>query len=228
MRRQAFAACVVAALAAGCALRDPPARDDIRKEALPNLAAPGNWTAKGGAQAPVVNGWLAGFNDPQLEALVKEALEFNPDLRVAAARVEQPAAYAKAAGAKLYPQVNLLARGGGKTSGDGSGLEGVGITASWEIDLWGRLRSGREAATLQYVSVELDTEYARQSIAALVAKSWFLATEARLQKGIAESMVGAVDQLTGLARDRDRIGKGDSYDVALAQASLETYRDAVQ
>ena len=51
--------------------------------------------------------------------------------------------YAKLAGATLYPQVNLLARGGGKCGGDGSGLTGVGLFASWELDLWGRVRSER-------------------------------------------------------------------------------------
>ena len=228
MRAKTLAVSFAAVLVAGCALKAPPGKDEVRGEALPNLKTPERWTARGGSSSAVVNGWLAAFNDRELEALVGEALEFNPDLRVAAARIEQAAGYAKAAGAKLYPQVNLLARGGGKASGDGSGLQGVGIVAGWEVDLWGRIRSGREAATLQYVSVQLDTEYARQSIAALVAKSWFLATEARLQKANAESMVAAADQLTGFARDRERIGKGDSYDVALAQASLETYRDAVQ
>ena len=45
---------------------------------------------------------------------MREALAYNPDLRVAAARVEQAAAYAKLAGATIYPAVNLLAPGGGK------------------------------------------------------------------------------------------------------------------
>src|SRR5262245_28745282 len=190
MRRTAVAVVLVAALAAvvqsGCALKLPFGRDELQQQALPNVKPPPGWAAKGGANGAVAYGWLATFNDPRLEALVREALEFNPDLRIAAARIDQAAAYAKLAGAKLYPQVNLLARGGGKMSGDASGVEGVGIFASWELDLWGRVRSGREAARLQYASAELDTEYARQSIAATVAKSWFLATEARLQKALAE------------------------------------------
>ena len=228
MRRTAFAAALAAALMGGCALLAPPKKEEVRAQALPNLKLPAGWAAKGGAQGTVAGEWLAGFKDPTLEALVREAIEFNPDLRVAAARIEQAAAYARQAGAKLYPQVNLLARGGGKMSGDGSGIEGVGVFASWELDLWGRVRSGREAAQVQYVSVELDAEYARQSLAASVAKSWFLATEARLQKGIAEAMAVAGERLVGFARDRQRVGKGDAYDIALAQANLETYRDAVQ
>jgi outer membrane protein, multidrug efflux system len=227
MRGTALIALAVAAFA-GCALKAPPDPAETRKQALPNLSAPGQWAEKGGGAGPVANGWLAEFKDPRLEALVQEALANNPDLRVAAARVEQASGLARLAGATLYPQVNLLARGGGTMSGDSSGLEGVGVFATWELDLWGRVRAGREAAGLQYLSAALDAEYARQSIAALVAKSWFLATEARLQKAVAEEMAGAAERLVGLAQERLRIGRGDEYDVALARANVLTFRDSVQ
>ncbi|HSC96490.1 MAG TPA: efflux transporter outer membrane subunit [Burkholderiales bacterium] len=217
----------IAALA-GCALKAPPKADEIRQQSLPNLTVPAQWAEKGGAPSAVTNGWLATFNDRQLEALVRDALLYNPDLQVAAARMEQAAGYVRLAGATLYPQVNLLARGGGTMSGDSSGLEGVGIFANWELDLWGRVRAGREAAQLQYLSVALDAEYATQSMAALVAKSWFLATEARLQKAAAEEMLRSAERLASLARDRLRVGKSDEYDVAIAQASVQSYRDAVQ
>jgi len=227
MSRIAYAT-LAAALLAGCALKAPPARDEMRQEALPNLAVPAQWMQAGGAAGAVSSGWLADFNDPGLDALVREAIANNPDLRVAAARIEQAVAYVKVAGATLYPQVNLIARGGGALSGDSSGLEGLGLFANWELDVWGRVRAGREAARLQYLSAAFDTEYARQSIAALVAKSWFLATEARLQKGAAQDMVRSAESLVALAMDRQRIGKGDEYDVTLARANLHTYRDAVQ
>src|SRR6266850_2309032 len=115
---------------AGCALKSPPSRDEAVQQALPNFKVPGKY----GVDTPgaIQHGWLAAFNDPQLDALVKEALANNPDLQIAAARVEQAASYVKVAGATLYPQVSALARGGGKLSGDSSGLEGVGIFANWE------------------------------------------------------------------------------------------------
>lgn len=226
--RRALPALVLIAAAAGCALKPPPESADTRRDALPNLTVPGQWTAKGVTNGAVAAGWLAAFNDAQLDALVREALEYNPDLRVAAGRVDQAAGYAKLAGATLYPQVSVMARGGGKMSSDSSGLQGGGLFLSWELDLWGRVRSEREAGRFRYESTVLDAEYARQSIAALVAKSWFLATEARLQKAIAEDMARASERLVSLAMDRQRIGRGDDYDVALARAGLQTYRDAVE
>jgi len=224
---RAFALALTASVA-GCVIGPPPAREDVAKQALPNFKLPEAWEAKPGAAVTVGHGWLAMFKDPQLEALVREALQYNPDLQVAAARVEQAAGYVKSAGATLYPQVSALARGGGPLSGDSSGLQGVGIFANWELDLWGRVRSGRAFASEQYGSAELDTEYARQSLAALVAKSWFLATEARMQKGIAEDMVTATERSLTLAQDRLRVGRGDESDVTLARANLAMYRDSVR
>jgi NodT family efflux transporter outer membrane factor (OMF) lipoprotein len=219
---------LLAGLLGACSLKMPPESGSIQREALPNFRIPQAWSGDSAASAVAAAGWLASFQDPQLDALVREALAYNADLRVAAARVEQAAGFVKLAGAALYPQVNALARGGGKFSGDSSGLQGAGIFANWELDLWGRVRAGREAASLQYGSAALDAEYARQSMAALVAKSWFTATEARLQKAIAEEMVAAASRQVGFAQDRLRVGRGDESDLTLARASLATYRDSVR
>lgn len=228
MRLHRLLLAVLPLLAAGCVLPPPPDKEETRAQALPNLSVPGQWSAGAPQPGEVAAGWLATFHDPQLETLVREAIQANPDLRIAAGRVEQASGYARLAGAALYPQVNILAMGGTKLSSDSGGLNAVGIFASWELDLWGRVRAGRETTAAQYDSAVLDEEYARQSIAALVAKSWFLATEARLQKGIAEEMGASSERLVSLAQDRLRVGKGSELDVVLARAGLQTYRDAAQ
>ena len=218
---------VVVLMATGCLLKAPPGASDLRDTTLAHAPLPEQWssTATGGA---VSAGWLASFGDANLEALVAEALEYNADLRIAAARVEQARGYARAAGASIYPSVSLLARGGSNLSGDSSGLQGLLLSASWELDLWGRVRSERAAGKAQYASAELDGEYARQSLVALVAKSWFLATEARLQKAIAEDMVRASEQLVDVARQRQQVGVGDDYDLAVAEANLGGVRDTLR
>ena len=221
-------AALLAVTLAGCALKSPPPRDELAKQALRNLQVPEKWAEPAAAGAAAGEPWLATFRDAQLATLVREALANNPDLQVAAARVEQAAGFVKVAGATLYPQVSLLARGGGALSGDSSGLEGVGVFANWEIDLWGRVRAGREAASTQYSSAALDAEFARQSLAALVAKSWFLATEARLQKANAEEMVASMARQLAFAQDRLRVGSGDQNDVTLARATLAGYRDSAR
>jgi NodT family efflux transporter outer membrane factor (OMF) lipoprotein len=227
VRKASLALSVTVTLTA-CTLAPRPKPEDIRAQAMPSIQVPGEWTSEGAGQAPVAASWLASFGDPKLDALVAEAMAHNPDLQVTAARVEVASQYVELSDSTLYPQVNLLARGGGQMGGDSSGLQGVGLFADWELDLWGRLRSARAANTAGYESTVADAEYARQSVAALVAKAYFLAVEAGLQLKTAELTVASADQLVSLAEDRQRIGRGDGYDAALSRANAETLRDTVE
>src|SRR5215471_9180827 len=227
LRRTSISIFAVLTLA-GCALKSAPPQGEIASQSLLNLTPPPQWVAPGGAAGPVTDNWLLSLDDPSLNELVKEAIAYNADLRIAAARVDTAAAYLAAATAPAWPQVNLLARGGGKMSGDSSGLTGVGLFASWELDLWGRVRSQARAGEFQYESAKLDAEYARQSLAALVVKSWILAVESRLQKAQAEASLKAAEELASLTRDRLRVGSGDEYAVALAQANVEVFNDTIR
>ena len=216
----------VAIIAAGCAVKAPPDAAAIKTEALPTVQMPAAWRA--GMGGAVSADWLATFGDPQLTAAVQEAIAHNADLRIAAARVEQALLYAKLAGAKLWPSADLLARGGGKMSGDGSGLQGVVLSMSWELDLWGRVRYGRAAATDTAQAAEADYLAAREAIAAQVARAWFVAVEAGLQAEIARGTVRDTEELVRLAQDRSRVGVGNDEDVFVARANVGTGRDVVR
>lgn len=226
-RRQTAVVAVVALFTPlfGCALKAPPTAIEIQKEALAHAPLPTDWTSEHTTAGELQHGWVSSFNDPLLESLIAEALQHNADLDVAAARVERAAGYARAAGAAIYPAVSALARGGGPLSGDGSGMEGVWLNASWELDVWGRVRAERAAAEAQYSSAEADYLYARQSVAAAVAKSWFLAIEARRQLEIAQEMVTSAVRLATIARERRRVGADDEYGVVVADANLGVLRD---
>ena len=215
-------------LPGGCILKKPPDAATIKTEAMPTVDVPAEWTAaKTDATAPA-NAWLAGFQDEQLTAAVTEALAHNANLQVAAARVEQAELYARQAGARLYPSVDILARGGGKMSGDQSGLKGAALTATWELDLWGRVRYGRAAASADAAAVRADFDYARQSLAAHVAKAWFIATEAELQADVARNTIGGSEELVRLAETRSKVGAGNAEDIYVARSSVGTYRDVLR
>ena len=220
-------AAALAAAVAGCALNPPPTAEELSKQALPHTTVPPAWKAAGGAPAPVADRWLASFEDPVLSGLVEEALLFNADLQIAAARVEQAAGYVKVAGGALWPAVGVLAMGGGKSGGSG-GLDGLWLNASLELDVWGRLRYGTAAAEAQSAAAEADYAYARQSLAATVAKSWFLATEAGLQRAIALEALRSTEELLRVAQERYRVGSGNEQAVAEARANVGAYRDRVR
>jgi multidrug efflux system outer membrane protein len=211
-----------------CALAPAPSTSDLRHETLPNAAVPAQWKSHDAGAGDVKGDWLATFADPQLETLVAEAMKYNVDLRVAGARVEQAAGYVRVAGGKLYPTLDAMGRAGGKLSGDNSGLVGWLVSASWELDLWGRVRYNTRGANEQYASAEADLAFARQSIAALTAKSWFLATQTALQKDLLVGMVDAAAKLLDLAEQRQRIGIGSELDVTSARVNLQMYRDSLR
>ena len=117
-----------------------------------------------------------------VDSLVREALLYNSDLRMPLRRVEQAGGYCEAGRRAVAARPSTSpACGGGKIGGDGSGLNGVGLFARWELDICGAAcATARSAGEQQYEAVACSTmPYARQSIAAMVAKSWFLAIEAR-------------------------------------------------
>lgn len=222
---------ITAALAvamAGCAIKTPPDRGELQKQALPNTELPAAWKADSRSTAPVADRWLATFNDPALSALVSEALAYNADLQVAASRVEQAAGYLKVASASLLPSVGVAGLAGGKSGGGDSGLEGIFLNASLELDVWGRVRYGEAAADAQAAAIAADYAYARQSLAAMVAKSWFVAVEAGLQQSIARDMLRAAESLLKLAQNRMRIGNGNEQAVADARAAVANHRDALR
>lgn len=222
--------CAVMMLA-GCKTESPPPRDEIQKQALDEVSLDRPWSAAPASSEAVQDNWLASFDDAQLDALVSEAMVNNPDLRVSAARVEQATGYVAVAKAALLPAVSVLGTGGLKMSGGSdlsSALQGIGVGVSWEPDLWGRIRYGRNAAQEMSASVEADYEFARQSLAATVARGWFTATETQLQIALAERMVVESRALETIAEERFRVGPGSEQDVVIARANRLTFEDSLR
>ncbi|MHC4611721.1 MAG: efflux transporter outer membrane subunit [Planctomycetota bacterium] len=177
------------------------------------------------------DGWLKSFNDLQLEALVQEALnEQNPNLRLLSAQVDRAVAQARLAGAALKPTVGLGADLSG-TGGDdlvAGGSGGAGVVVSWEADVWGRVRAGASAAEENLRATEADFAYARQSLVANVAKTWYLATELDMQAGLARETVEILARLVELVETKQRIGQVSMQDVHLARGDLATAEDALR
>jgi outer membrane protein, multidrug efflux system len=220
---------ISAVLLAGC-VADPPPPEDIRKQAMGSIGLDHPWKAGVPAEGAVLDNWLASFGDSTLDALVREALVANPDLRVAGARMRQAGELLVQARAPLFPWVGVAGTGGFKESGGGgdpsSALQGIVAAASWEIDLWGRVRYGRNAAAEENVSAQADYEFARQSIAASVARAWFAAIQLSEQARLTGQMVESSGQLARLIEDRERVGAASNVDTAMARADVHSFEDA--
>ena len=83
---------------------------------------------------------------------------------------------------------------------------GAGLTASWEIDVWGRLRSQNDSAKESYEGARLDYDFARQSLVAAVAKAWFLNIELEHQKKLLKEQLYYYDEKIRIISARSKIG----------------------
>ena len=113
MRRMSTLLCgCLAACSLSCAVKKPPSMPEILKQGLPETTkARDQWAAPSGVSGPVEYGWLKGFADPQMEAVVEEVLRTNRDLRLSATRVEVAAGLATQARAMV-----LTSRGASRIS----------------------------------------------------------------------------------------------------------------
>jgi len=209
-----------------CALHKPPAQPTIVVQALPKATPlPTAWSSTPNA-VKVDDGWLKSFGDGRLEAVVAEAIANNLGLRQSAAQVEAARQSVIVVGAKLKPQVTALLSAATTRSIDkdvtqqnqsSTVLPGV----AWEVDVWGRLRSQRDASQKDYEAIALDYAFARQSLAATAAKGWYQAIETRQLLALAEESVTIYTKLLELVNVRRAAGKVADLDVAEARYQLD-------
>jgi multidrug efflux system outer membrane protein len=183
--------------------------------------------------------WSALFADPALTALVTTALMGNFYVRIAAERVQQARALARVAKSDRYPTVGASA--GVVTSG--ASREGAapvpagadrdvtygeaGVNLTWELDVWGRLRSLDEAARARYVA----SEEARRSVATIligdVIDTYLSLRALDLELDIARRTSEAASEGLRLTRARQERGVGTNLDVRQAEQLLYIARGQV-
>jgi len=142
------------------------------------------------AKSEPINRWWEEFNDAELDMLIDTALSGNFTLKEAWSRLNQARALAVQAGAALYPDLTGTAgasyerertqNGSGKTESNDN--YSLGIVSSYELDLWGRIRSGRESALLETSAVREDLNAAAMTLAAEVANRWINILSQKMQK----------------------------------------------
>ncbi|WP_309396491.1 efflux transporter outer membrane subunit [Cerasicoccus maritimus] len=224
----------LALILAGCA--EPPAS---RVEEMP-ANYPANWTADAapgetieGATLPEAQkGWVNDFDSPELSVLVEEAVAHNYNLQATAASLGIASAEATIAGADAYPQINGEFGGGRQKQsvfGTPSTFNSVALNvgATWEIDVWGRLRD-RQSAALADVQAQLATyRGARLSLAARTATAWFRAIEARQQLELATSTYESFNTATNAIRNRYERGVSPALDLRLSLAQTSAAQAAM-
>lgn len=173
--------------------------------------------------------WWAALNDPFLDVLVESALSNNLSLKQVRARVEQAVAADKQAASVLYPQVSGSASDGKKWQGDESADDTTttGLLLSWEIDLWGRLSSARNAAAHEILASREDLEAAAVLVSAQVAETYYRIIEQRLQLSLLQQQIKAGETLLDLTELRFGYGEASVVDVFQQRQQLASTRSLV-
>ena len=226
----------IAVLLSACAVQQAPTQSDIAEEALPSTTeVPSEWASDAQDNGKVDDGWIATFGDKQLEALVDEVLQNNLGLRLAATQVERASAISRLAAASLSPMVGVGGDYGTRSvsrmyAGYTLPTETYSATAfvSWEADVWGKLRARARAGEEALGATEADFEFARQSMAAITAKAWFLAIETRLQLELAEEAVKIFSEILVLVEAKHEVGQLPLQNVYLTGADLASAQEAVR
>lgn len=215
--------------ASGCVSLEP---------ALPEINAgiPGDWSQREAAQTenaqPVADiGWRDFFVDEGLKSVIDLALENNRDLRVAVLNVERVRGQYRIQRADRLPSVAAglsATRAGGDvnrlrgSAGDSYGLE-VGV-ASFELDLFGRVRNLTQAALEQYLAQEEARRAVQLSLVSEIANAYLaLAADRELLK-LAEATFKTFEESYELSRRRYELGAVSALDLAQAQAEMESAR----
>jgi NodT family efflux transporter outer membrane factor (OMF) lipoprotein len=200
---------------------------DLTEKALPNVAIPNQFVVISNTNGVKVDdGWLKQFNDPELNELVVEALNNNPDVQIMAARRSQSTALIDAAGGAQYPGVNAIGNTGGKVGSNGTGLSGYYIGASWELDLWGRVRSSIAGAEQNAKAINADQDAARLSLIATLTKSIWLARNLQEQAQLADDNAIAAEKYAELMQIREKIGASSLTEVSTAIVSAAQSKEA--
>ncbi|QRK12401.1 efflux transporter outer membrane subunit [Archangium violaceum] len=180
--------------------------------------------------SPVDAAWWRSFGDPVLDELIAMAEQRNLDLRIADARIREARALREGSRAVLFPQLNGTA---GISSGRTAMLNAertaatVGVEASWEVDVFGRLRNEARAADAVWTATVAVRDGVRLALVAEVARAYLEYRLYRTQHTIAEANAKAAEETLRIARARFEQGVSSRLDVERTLTALGETRARV-
>jgi multidrug efflux system outer membrane protein len=190
--------------------------------ATPFIAAP----TAGVAEQPFEAAWWEQFQDPVLDDLIERALTDDLDLKIALARVEEARAHLGSARRDRWPGVAAeIARTESRQQQPGFSTDRVdvesydaGLATLWELDLFGRVRRGAEAARADTDAAVAELRDAQVLVAAEVARNYVELRGAQKRLAVARQNLGYQRETLELTRVRLELGRGSELDVASAAA----------
>jgi len=202
---------------AGCATSPPLTLD------APVAPATFKNAAVAPAAAAVPDAWWQLFQDPQLDALQARLLIGNEDVRAAVGRVEAARAALEQLHAAEQPALGVTASTIRADTGSGpQNTLRADLAASWEPDLFGRLRLASEAGEARLQASEADLAALQLTAQATLVQSYFDLRTAEAQQALLARSITAYERSLALTRDRHQGGVVSVADVLQAETQLRT------
>jgi len=203
----------------------------------PTVETPAAWTVSYDAAAGLVDTtWWQQFNDPVLDELITTALADNLDIKAATARVDQFLGQWRTTRSEFFPQIGASASAfrqkdteTGLFPGDNddySSYQGA-LNATWEIDLWGRIRRSNEAAQADLLASEAGRRTVLLTLVSNVASSYLTLRGLDRQLEIARETEQAYAESLRIFRLRHKHGTVSLVEVSQVESEYENARQAV-
>jgi len=233
-------ACLVCGALSACASGPDYVRPAFSTPAAFREEPPAGWKAAEAGDRLSKGPWWTMFGDASLNALAEQAMGASQTVEISEAAVRQARAQLQQTRATRYPTLtggfNASLSSGSASSGSGaasalSGSSGSGgssqsyrsgLDASWEPDLWGRIRRSVEAGEAQLQSAEADLENARLSVVAELASNYFDLRILDAQRQLLDDTVQAYQRSLQLTRNRYEGGVVPRVDVVQAEVQWKS------
>lgn len=211
----------MAVLLAGCAAPNPP------RPVASRVVAASEWRTALPATGTVNRDWWNGLGDPVIGDLVEAALGNNPDVAIAAARVQEARASERLARAQLFPTLDL---GAGVTqsrsiSAFGTSSETTAgqplFQAAYEVDLFGRIANQVEAARRTTEAFEAARDAAALAVASATASGYVTLLGLDARRAVVQATIASRAEALRLARSRSEAGYTSDFELRQAQAEYE-------
>ncbi|MEX0494832.1 efflux transporter outer membrane subunit [Raoultella terrigena] len=223
MRRISFALALGVTLA-GCRSADVP-------PAAPSLQIPAAWRADIGPASPLEGWWWRNFHDSQLNQYVEQALRYNSDVLIAREQVNEYQARAYAADSSLFPSLDASLTGSrarAQSAATGLPVHSTvykgGLTASYDVDIWGANRSAADAAEATLAAQKAAAAAADLTVATSVAAGYLTLLSLDEQLRVTRQTLKSREDAYNMAKRQFETGYTSRLELMQADSELRSTR----
>lgn len=236
MYKRFIMAGILAVSLSSCIGYKEPTKENItelkeKSEVASHITIPDDWIFDRNANSRSLSyDWITDLKTPQLEALINEGMQYNADIIIAKEKLNQIELAMEIAGTNLYPSVSAVANTSNNLVSE-SQISRLALKASWEIDLWGKNKSAQMASTSDYFSAKHKNTLLHQSIAAMIAKAYYLNIAGNIQENRIEDYIKKTKELEKLYDIQKKVGTANALDLSTISAeiiSLEGYLEKIR